>query len=141
MPLPKLARAAAFFAAAVALVSFAPTGAEAQKKAQSKPADRPKRPDLPPSSLPLALLQGERIALVGNSTAERMNLFGHFETMLQTRFAGRELVVRNFGWPADEVGLRQRPSDYTRLGDPLAAFGADTMDGFMRIMATTTTVR
>lgn len=91
-----------------------------------KPAARPARPPLPPSRLPLALIDGERIALVGNSTAERMNLFGHFETLLHQRFPGKKLVVRNFARPADEVGNRQRASDYTKLDDPMAAFGADT---------------
>jgi len=87
---------------------------------------RPARPPLSPSRLPLELLDGERIALVGNSTAERMNLFGHFETLLHQRFPGKRLVVRNFAWPADEVGIRQRPGDYTKLDDPLSACGADT---------------
>ncbi|MFO1064417.1 MAG: PVC-type heme-binding CxxCH protein [Pirellulales bacterium] len=87
---------------------------------------RPKRPDLPPSSLPLKFLNGERIALLGNSTAERMNLFGHFETLLHLRFPQQQLVVRNFARPADEVANRQRANDYTKLDDPLAAFGADT---------------
>lgn len=87
---------------------------------------RPARPALPPSRLPLEVLDGERIALVGNSTAERMNLFGHFESLLHQRFPGKHLVVRNFARPADEVGNRQRPGDYTKLDDPLAAFGADT---------------
>ncbi len=91
-----------------------------------KPAARPARPPLPPSSLPLAFLDGERVALVGNSTAERMNLFGHFETLLHQRFPGKHLVVRNFARPADEVGNRQRPGDYTKLDDPMTAFGADT---------------
>ncbi|MFO0908060.1 MAG: hypothetical protein U0794_06835 [Isosphaeraceae bacterium] len=44
------------------------------RKILAKPP-RPKRPDLPPSQLPLQFLRGERIALVGSSTAERMNLF------------------------------------------------------------------
>jgi hypothetical protein len=87
---------------------------------------RPARPALPPSSLPLELLAGERIALVGNSTAERMNLFGHFETLLHQRFPGKHLVVRNFARPAEEVANRQRANDYTKLDDPFAAFGADT---------------
>ncbi len=34
----------------------------------------------------LELNESQRIALVGNSTAERMNLFGHLETMMQLRF-------------------------------------------------------
>jgi len=87
---------------------------------------RPARPALPPSSLPLELTDGERIAFIGNSTAERMNLFGHFETLLHERFPNKKLVVRNFAWPADEVANRQRPWSYTNLDDPMAAFGADT---------------
>ncbi|AGA28697.1 PVC-type heme-binding CxxCH protein [Singulisphaera acidiphila] len=87
---------------------------------------RPQRPALSPSRLPLEFNKGERIAFVGNSFAERMNLFGHFETLLHTRFPDKELVVRNFARPADEVGIRQRSADYTALDDPLTAFGADT---------------
>ena len=90
-----------------------------------KPA-RPKRPDLPASALPLKFIAGERIAFIGNSTAERMNLFGHFETLLHLRFANQQLVVRNFARPADEVANRQRGNDYYKLDDPLEAFGADT---------------
>jgi putative heme-binding domain-containing protein len=96
------------------------------KELLARPA-RPARPALPPSVLPLEFMDGERIALVGNSTAERMNLFGHFEALLHQRFPGKKLVVRNFARPADEVAFRQRPAEYTRLDDPLAAFGADTM--------------
>jgi len=47
--------------------------------------------------------------------------------MLHARFPEKRLVVRNFARPADEVGVQQRPSDYTKLDDPLAAFGADTL--------------
>ena len=87
---------------------------------------RPTRPGLPPSSIPLAFIKNERIALVGGSLAERMNLFGYFETLLHSRFPQQELVVRNFARPADEVGIRQRSSDYNKLTDPIHAFGADT---------------
>ena len=89
-------------------------------------APRPKRPDLPPSQLPLQFIQSERVGFLGNSSAERMNLFGHFETLLQTRFADKELIVRNFARPAEEVGIQQRSADYTALDDPQLAFGADT---------------
>ncbi len=98
---------------------------ETARELMARPA-RPARPALPRGGLPLEFLDGERLALVGNSTAERMNLFGHFEALLHQRFPGKHLVVRNFARPADEVGNRQRPSDYTALDDPLAAFGADT---------------
>ncbi|MGE0760314.1 MAG: SGNH/GDSL hydrolase family protein, partial [Pirellulaceae bacterium] len=84
------------------------------------------RGPLPPSQLPLKLVKGERIAFVGNSTAERMNLFGHFESLLHLRYPELNLVVRNFGRPADEVGIRQRSNDYDKLDDPLAVFQPDT---------------
>ncbi|MGB8852232.1 MAG: GDSL-type esterase/lipase family protein [Pirellulales bacterium] len=87
---------------------------------------RPARPALPPSSLPLQLIDGERIAFVGNSTAERLDMFGTFEALLHERFPTKHLVVRNFARPADEVARRDRGGSYTALDDPLAAFGADT---------------
>lgn len=68
----------------------------------------------------------ERVALVGGSLAERMNLFGHLETKLHSRFFDKKLVVRNFGWPADEVGKQQRPDNYTRIDDPLEVFAPET---------------
>ncbi len=70
----------------------------------------------------LEILPNQRIALVGNSTAERMNLFGHFESRLQIRFADRQPVFRNFGWPADAVDVQQRPGNYTQIDDPFLVF-------------------
>src|SRR4051812_46259845 len=81
---------------------------------------------LPPSSLPLRLSAHERIALVGGSLAERMNLFGNFESLLHSRFPKLELVIRNFARPCDAVDDRQRPNSYTALDDPLTVFGPDT---------------
>ncbi|WP_164103187.1 PVC-type heme-binding CxxCH protein [Candidatus Laterigemmans baculatus] len=79
----------------------------------------------PDTSQPLALRDRQRIALVGNSLAERMNLFGHFETRLHLRHPDKQLLVRNFGWPADEVGVQQRPGNYTEIDDTLKVFGPD----------------
>jgi hypothetical protein len=75
----------------------------------------------------LQLRPHDRIALVGNSLAERMRLYGNFEALLHLRFPEHELVVRNFGWPCDEVGHQQRPNDYTALDDPLAVFAPDVL--------------
>ena len=69
--------------------------------------------------------QNERVAFVGGSLAERMNLFGHLETFLHTTFPDKKLVVRNFGWPADEVGIQQRPNNYTLIDDPMQEFGPE----------------
>ncbi|WP_261342894.1 PVC-type heme-binding CxxCH protein [Crateriforma conspicua] len=70
--------------------------------------------------------QNERVVAVGNSLAERMNQYGHFETLLHTRFPDKQIRFRNFGWPADEVGNQQRPSNYTKIDDPLEVFGPQT---------------
>ncbi len=64
----------------------------------------------------------QRIAAVGNSLAERMNLFGNFETRLHLRNLAEKVRFRNFGWPADEVNIRQRPSSYTNIDDPLLVY-------------------
>ena len=133
MTLPRPARAL-WLPAVASLALLAPPHGYSQKKPDPapkaadllKPKPRPKKAPLPPSTLPLELVKGERIALVGNSLAERMSLFGHFETLLHLRFADKELVVRNFGRPADEVAVRQRSADYTHLDDPLYAFNPDT---------------
>lgn len=116
---------AAIFGASLSRSGFAASPTSAAE-ALLKPQPRPARPALSPSQLPFQLIEGERIAFVGGSLGERMNLFGHFETLLHSRFPQSHLVVRNFCVPADEVSLRQRSTDYTKLDDPLAAFGADT---------------
>lgn len=54
---------------------------------------------------PLKLEKGNHVLLIGNSLAERMQHFGHFETLLHSRFPEHELYVRNLGWSADEVTL------------------------------------
>jgi putative heme-binding domain-containing protein len=78
------------------------------------------------ATIPVDFRPGEHIALVGGGTGERMSLYGHFEALLHARFPDRELRVRNFCRPADEVALRQRPNDYAKIDDPLTAFGPDT---------------
>ena len=95
-------------------------------KSASPDSTEAKSPALPPSTLPLSFVLHERVAFVGNSLAERMNLFGNFETLLHSRFPKLELQVRNFARPCDAVELNQRPSNYTALDDPLKVFGPDT---------------
>jgi glucose/arabinose dehydrogenase len=80
----------------------------------------------------LELKKGDRIIIIGNTLAERMQYFGHFETLLYARFPDLELVVHNLGWSADEVALRPRQARFNdhghRLQDEkpdvlIAAFG------------------
>ena len=70
----------------------------------------------------LKIEKGLKLVSVGNSLGERMNLYGNFETRLHLRHGESEIRFRNFCWPADEVGNRQRPSNYTEIDDPLAVF-------------------
>ena len=51
---------------------------------------------------------GDHISIIGNTLAERMQYFGHFETRLHAQFPNHELVVRNLGFSADEVKFRPR---------------------------------
>lgn len=51
----------------------------------------------------LGFEKGSRIVIVGNAFAERMQYFGHFETLLHGRFPDHKLVVRNLGYSGDEV--------------------------------------
>src|SRR4051794_31347671 len=67
----------------------------------------------------LELRRGDRIIIIGNTLAERMQYFGHFETLLQSRFPELELVVRNLGWSADELTLRPRSQGFEDHGHTL----------------------
>src|SRR5204863_1330686 len=111
---------------AAAIHAATPSGKMNPAAAASQASAGPNQDALPPSKLPLHLLPHERIALVGGSLAERMNLFGNFESLLHSRFPSLELVVRNFARPCDAVDNRQRPNNYTALDDPLRVFGVDT---------------
>ncbi|MBX3732465.1 MAG: HEAT repeat domain-containing protein [Verrucomicrobiae bacterium] len=82
-------------------------------------------PGFSQAAAPLTFQKNERLALVGGGLGERMGLYGNFEALLHARFPDRELVVRNFCRPADEVTVRQRPNDYTKIDDPLKVFSPD----------------
>jgi lysophospholipase L1-like esterase len=62
---------------------------------------------------------GDRVALLGNTFAERLRLGGHFETALQAALPEHRLVVRNLAWSADEVALRPRPLNFGSVEDHL----------------------
>ena len=67
----------------------------------------------------LELKKGDKIVIIGNTLAERMQYFGHFETLLHSRFPQLELVVRNLGWSADELTLRPRSQGFADHGHRL----------------------
>ena len=67
----------------------------------------------------LQLRKGDRIILIGNTLAERMQYYGHFEALLHARFPELELVVHNLGWSADELTLRPRQAHFDDHGHTL----------------------
>lgn len=68
----------------------------------------------------LDLKKGDRVVLIGNTFAERLQHFGQFETLLQLAEPDLEVTLRNMGWSADEVDLMPRPLDFGELEDHLA---------------------
>jgi len=67
----------------------------------------------------LELRKGDRVILIGNTLAERMQYFGNFETLLQGRFPDLELVLHDLGWSADELTLRPRSAGFKDHGHTL----------------------
>ena len=67
----------------------------------------------------LVLKKGDRIILIGNTLAERMQYSAHFETLLHSRFPDLELVVHNLGYSADELTLRPRQAQFKDHGHTL----------------------
>src|SRR5947208_11511224 len=67
----------------------------------------------------LELKKGDRIVLIGNTLAERMQHFGNFETLLHSRFPELELVVHDLGYSADELTLRPRQAHFDDHGHTL----------------------
>lgn len=80
---------------------------------------------------PLVTLErGDKVLLIGNTLAERMQHFGAWETMLQSRFPEHHLVVRNLGWSADSISLRLRSLDFQDHGHTLFDHQPDVILAF-----------
>jgi lysophospholipase L1-like esterase len=75
----------------------------------------------------LELRKGDRVVFVGNTLAERLQLDNHFETLLQTREAGLQLVVRNLGWSGDTITLQPRPLNFADAATHLRGLKADVV--------------
>ena len=79
------------------------------------------------TKLPLKLDKGTRIGLVGNTLFDRMHGFGHLEALIQQAHPGKQLVVRNLSWAADEVDLQPRPANFADAEQHLTAMHADVV--------------
>jgi putative heme-binding domain-containing protein len=78
----------------------------------------------------LELRPGDRIAILGNTLADRMQHFGTFETLLHSRFPRHELVVRNLGFSGDELTLRLRSANFGSPDEHLRFAQADVILAF-----------
>jgi putative heme-binding domain-containing protein len=92
-----------------------------------KTVPRPAPIEPQPTTLPLKLLPGDRIALIGNTLFERSQEFGHYEAFLQQRFPRHELVARHLAWSADTINLQPRPANFADTEQHLRHEQADVI--------------
>ena len=78
----------------------------------------------------LSIQPGDHVVLIGNTLAERMQYFGHFETLLHARYPDHQLVVRNLGFSADEVAFRPRLLNFGSSDHHLSMAKADVVIAF-----------
>lgn len=78
----------------------------------------------------LDLRQRDTVVFLGNTLAERMQHFNHFETLLMTRFPALRLRVRNLGWSADTITLQPRPLNFGDAAQHLERQKADVILAF-----------
>ena len=79
----------------------------------------------------IKLEKGDRIAIIGNSLAERMQHDGWLETYLQSTHPEHNFVIRNLGYSGDQV--HYRPRAHEGFGDSdthLSKMGANVIFSF-----------
>src|SRR5688572_22801953 len=84
-----------------------------------------------PAATPrLTLNKGDHIAIIGNALADRMQHFGHLETLIHAKFPQHELVVRNLAVAGDEVVTRHRSENFGSPDEWLQKVEADVIFAF-----------
>ena len=76
---------------------------------------------------PFEIHPGERVVVIGNTFAERMQIFPHFEAILTALQPERRLSFRYLAWSGDEVDLRPRPLNFGDLHTHLREQEADVI--------------
>ena len=61
---------------------------------------------------PLVLFKGERVAVIGNTLADRMQHTGYLEARLQARYPEHGVTLRHMGFSGDELKTRLRSSNF-----------------------------
>ncbi|WP_414664033.1 PVC-type heme-binding CxxCH protein [Horticoccus sp. 23ND18S-11] len=91
------------------------TAAAATKSAAAAMASAPTlnaQPSTLNASTAFQLNPGERVAIVGNALADRMQHHGWLETMIHAKHPAHQIVVRNLSVSGDEVVARARSKDF-----------------------------
>lgn len=78
----------------------------------------------------LMLERGDRICIIGNTLAERMQHDGWLETLMQNRFPEHQLVFRNLAFPTDELTIQLRGDGFGSMDEHLASHKADVILAF-----------
>src|SRR5262245_47602013 len=76
------------------------------------------------------LRPGDRVAVVGNTLADRMQHDGWLETYLHSRFPKHNLVFRHLGFSGDELTLRLRSASFGTPDEWLTRVEADVVFAF-----------
>lgn len=84
-------------------------------------------PDNPEVVYRLQPRENASIVIIGNTFAERLQHYNYFEPLLHKSFPGKNLVVRNLGWSADEIGIRSRPLNFPTQDKLLSECKADVI--------------
>ncbi|MBT5927757.1 MAG: hypothetical protein HOH33_14175, partial [Verrucomicrobia bacterium] len=66
----------------------------------------------PKAEAQLNFQDGDRVSIIGNSLASRLQYSGWLETLIQSRSEGKHLTFRNLGFPGDQVAKRPRNKGY-----------------------------
>lgn len=80
-----------------------------------------------PAHAQFAFQKGERVCIVGNSLADRMQHDGWLETLIQSKAADQQLVIRNLGYSGDTITKRPRAANSPSLEDYLVLCKADVI--------------
>jgi lysophospholipase L1-like esterase len=78
----------------------------------------------------LELKQGDRISIVGNALADRLQHEGTLEAMMHQAFPQHDLSVRNLGFAADELTVQTRSESFGSMQDWLKKTQADVVFAF-----------
>ncbi|XOV70737.1 MAG: PVC-type heme-binding CxxCH protein [Verrucomicrobiota bacterium] len=75
----------------------------------------------------LNLEDGDRVCIIGNTLATRIQYSGWLETLIQSRSQGKHLTFRNLGFPGDQVAKRPRNSGFMTPEEYLTHCEADVI--------------